>query len=138
MSHGAVAACLPKGARDRVIGDRRVRSQGPKTTSRLPPAPRLASLALAPVLTMTLTISLTISPAISPTLRPAHAEDTATNPYILELLRRTDENRARRREENLQHYYDKNFREYFDYTGRVSPELQAEIDAWKKKKDRLE
>jgi hypothetical protein len=56
-----------------------------------------------------------------------------TNPYILELLQRTEEKREVRRQENLQHYYDKNFSEYFDYTGRVSPELQSEIDAWKEK-----
>jgi len=36
-----------------------------------------------------------------------------------------------RKKEVLDHYTSKVFSDYFDFAGPVSPELQAEIDAWK-------
>ncbi len=39
---------------------------------------------------------------------------------------------AQRKKEVLEHYTSKVFADYFDFAGPVSPELQAEIDAWKK------
>lgn len=38
---------------------------------------------------------------------------------------------SQRKKEVLEHYTSKVFSDYFDFAGPVSPELQAEIDAWK-------
>ena len=42
------------------------------------------------------------------------AQTKETNPYILELLKRTEENREARAKENLEHYTNKVFADYFD------------------------
>jgi hypothetical protein len=69
----------------------------------------------------------------SPPARAAAVAAEETNPYILELLKRTEENREARAKENLEHYTNKVFSDYFDvYTDRdLSPELTAEIAAWR-------
>ena len=69
----------------------------------------------------------------SPPARASVVDAEETNPYILELLKRTEENREARAKENLEHYTNKVFSDYFDvYTDRdLSPELTAEIAAWR-------
>ena len=64
--------------------------------------------------------------------------DETNNEYIQSLLEKSERLREERREERLQHYYKKNFSEYFDYTGKVSSELQEEIDQWKEKATSIE
>eukprot|EP00877_Chromochloris_zofingiensis_P006867 jgi/Chrzof1/2433/Cz11g15120.t1_PSAN2 len=93
-----------------------------------------------------LTIALTSSSplvAASPAAakqQPLNQEvDSASSPFIQELLKRTQENRDRRYKERLNDYYKRNFKDYFNFeagtaaAGRargLTPETQAAIAKW--------
>ena len=70
-------------------------------------------------------------------IRTNSARDETANPFIQDLLRKSEAKKEERKRERLESYYRRNFGDYFDFEmgnpGRLSPDTRQQIAEWQER-----